>query len=598
MRGLGVFMAGIAGKYPLEPLRFSEQKKIPDKSVSCKMASLLETLFPQPNENHMGSSNDEDSGQFGPVLIGAWLLRPDLNRIERDGVIVHLEPKAVAILRLLAERAGEPVTRQELLGAVWAGVVVSDDALTQVIIKLRKALGDSSRNPEYIQTIPKRGYRLLAPVGVLPADTKTRTVVGRYGLLLAVGLLLAGAVYVLVGRGTDEGASTSISVPDNAAFEQASIAVLPFEDLGQDSRGRNFARGVTADLATDLSRLPEIWVINPSLESDATIRARYLISGSVQHVPGRINVHVRLLESESRHQLWSERYDRPLDDLFDVQRAISGEIVRQLAIEVSTADRERLAKRYTLSIAAYEDFLRGQSELLLRQQAANDSARRWYRGAIEKDPNFARAYAGLALSYAADYRNQWSQDREQALRQAEETANTAQQIDPYIREVYWVLAYVDTQKKNMDAALAHVRKALELDRFYADAHALMGGINTYRGQPGLSIPQLREAMRLNPDAGYLYYLLLGRAYFFLGQNEQAVINLRESLSRNPDNLEARIYLSATAVAADDPEAAHWEVHEIHAIAPEFDLHDWLATYPMTDKAQLEYLGKTMRFLSY
>ena len=98
-------------------------------------------------------------------MIGEWLLRPDLNQIERNATLVHLEPKAFAILCLLAEHAGEAVSRQELLEHAWTGVVVSDDSLTQAVIKLRKALGDSSRNPQYIETIPKRGYRLVAPVG-------------------------------------------------------------------------------------------------------------------------------------------------------------------------------------------------------------------------------------------------------------------------------------------------------------------------------------------------------------------------------------------------------------------------------------------------
>lgn len=546
----------------------------------------------------MGVSNGENSSPLGPVSIGSWLLQPDLNRIERDGHVVHLEPKAVAILSLLAERAGEPVTRQQLLETVWAGVVVSDDALTQVVIKLRKALGDSSREPQYIQTIPKRGYRLVARVkAVAPeakADKAQKTTPG-LNLLLAVGLLLVGAAYLLLSRESDEGTPPAVHAPKG---KEASIAVLPFEALGQDSRGHMFARGIRADLSTDLSRLPGLWVINPPLGADATVPARYLISGSVQYLPGRINVHVRLLESESRLQLWSERYDRPLDDLFDVQRAISEEIVGRLAIEVTAADRERLAKRYTLSISAYEDFLRGQTELLLRQQGANDNARRWYSRAIEKDPGFARAYAGLALSYAADFRNQWTEDPQQALRRAEENANTAQQIDPLIPEVYWVLGYVDAQKRKPDSALAHLQEALALDRSYADAYALMGGINTYRGKPDLSISQLREAMRLNPDAGYLYYLLLGRAYFFLGRTEQARINLRESLSRNPGNLEARIYLSATAVVDEDLDTAEWEANEIRSIAPDFDLGEWRKTYPMSDERQIEYLANTLHSVGF
>jgi len=540
----------------------------------------------------------EASDDPAALSIGAWVLWPGLNQIERDGKVVRLEPKAAFMLGLLARRAGEPVTRKELLDTVWAGAVVSDDALTQVVIKLRKALGDSSRDPKYIETIPKRGYRLVAPVGPIAGNTSPARRTLRFAVMAIAGLLLAGATYVLFERMSERGRSDQTLSADSAIIEGLSVAVSPFETLSQDQRGRNFARGITADLSTDLSRLPGLWVITGSVEGVASARARYLVSGSVQHAADQISVHVRLLESATRHLLWSERYQRPLDDLFEVQRAISEEIVGQLQIEVSVADRQRLAKRYTLSIPAYEDFLRGQGELLRRERAANENARRWYHQAIEKDPGFARAYAGLALSYAADYRNQWADDGTLALQQAADTAGTAQQIDPSIPEVYWVLGYVDAQKRELESAFAQLTKALDLDRSYADAYALMGGIDTYRGRPGHSIPRLRQAMRLNPDAGYLYYLLLGRAYFFLGNNEQALINLRESLSRNPGSLEARIYLASTAVASKDLETARWERNEIYAIAPDFSLQGWLETYPMTSHAQRAYLTKTLSTLGF
>lgn len=541
----------------------------------------------------MATSIRENPGHAGALLIGEWLLRPDLNQIERDATLVHLEPKAVAILCLLAERAGEAVPRQELLDRAWAGVVVSDDALTQAVIKLRKALGDSSRNPQYIETIPKRGYRLVAPVEPEMSAAGATGKRNRMVPVLVAGLLLAGAAYLLSDRTAEKNSTLVAPAVDREVAEGASVAVLAFEALGQDERGRNFALGITADLSTDLSKLSGLWVINTRQGDAAAQQARYLVGGSVQYVPDRINVHVRLLESESGHQLWSERYDRPLVDLFDVQRAISEEIVRRLQIEVSAADRQRLAKRYTLSIPAYEDFLRGQSELLLRERSANQNARNWYYRAIEKDPAFARAYAGLALSYAADFRNQWIGDRESALIRAADTADTAQQIDPSIPEVYWVLGYVDTQMKKPDSALTHLQKALDLDQSYADAHALMGGIDTYRGQPELSIPRLRQAMRLNPGAGYLYYLLLGRAYFFIGNVEQAQINLHESLSRNPDNLEARIYLAAATAVSGDPDAAQWEIDEIRVMDPEFELRTWLETYPMVDQKQIGRLSNAL-----
>lgn len=536
----------------------------------------------------------EQSGEpAGDLLIGVWRFCPAMNRLQDGDDVVHLEPKAARVLQLLAARAGQPVSRQELLDSGWAGLVVSDDALTQVIIKLRKAFGDSSRSPRYIQTIPKRGYCLVAEVQAVEVSPDEKRVpprqvarpgpAGGRAWLLLVALLLATLAWLLLPE-------TSVQPPDEAVSAgPSSIAVIPFSATSGGEREQRFARGITADLNTDLSGLSDLRVINPALDSGAEIGARYLVSGSVQQDGGDIAVHVRLLEAANRQQLWSQRYEQSLDDLFDIQHAISQNVVRQLSLQVNAAEMQRLASRYTPSLQAYEDFLRGQSQLLLRQQEANAEARRWYREAIEQDPNFARAYAGLALSYAADYRNHWVDDGDKALSMAQEMAQTGVQIDPTISEVYWVLGYVAAQKRRHDVALKYLQRALQLDRSYADAYALMGGINTYRGQPQQSVEQLRDALRLNQNAGYLYYLLLGRAYFFTAHYEQAVINLRESLARNPVNLEARLYLLATARSTGDSGTAEWEVEEIRAIDPDFKARDWLDTYPMTDQRQGQLL---------
>ena len=534
------------------------------------------------------------------IRIGSWRFYPELSRVRDANSVIQLEPKATVALKLLVERAGKLVTRQELLDIVWENVVVSDDALTQVIIKLRKALGDNSRDPRYIRTVPKRGYCLIADVVYETATPETDAEqpvsspsdAGRHpaSWIAAVLIVLAAIfVYLYVDRWppADFAEEFNDEVPP---LGDATLSIMPFEAITGSEREGRFARGIRADLTTDLGGLPELTIIGPSLSRVEAVTSRYRVDGSVQQVGERISVQVRLVETTTAKQLWSQRYERTLDDIFEVQRSIGQDVVRHLALEVTAADLQRLASRYTPNLDAYEDFLRGQAELLRRGREANTAARDWYRQAIERDPDFARAYAGLALSYAADYRNHWAQDGQKALSLAQEMAQTAAQIDPNISEVYWVLGYVATQNRRHEEALTHLRRALEIDRSYADALALMGGINTYVGRPELSIEQLRSAMRLNPNAGYLYYLLLGRAYYFTHRPEQAMINLRESLARNPTNLETHVYLLATAVSQNDADTADWEAEEIRVIEPGFRATAWLNTYPMTDKTQIETLS--------
>jgi tetratricopeptide (TPR) repeat protein len=317
------------------------------------------------------------------------------------------------------------------------------------------------------------------------------------------------------------------------------------------------------------------------------------VSGSIQRAGDQLKVNVRLTDSITGQQLWSERYEKAIGDLFVVQDEIVTRLVTALPVKMSEAERRRLARRYTRNLEAYDYFLRGQAALLTRARGENEMAREMYRKALALDPAFARAYAGLALTHAADYRNQWTDNAPQALARALELAETAFRIDPEILEVQWVFAYVHAQGRRHEQAIGHLNQAIALDPSFADAYALLGSIHTFIGQPAKAIPLVRTAIHLNPEAGYLYFLILGRAYFFAGDSEQALINLREALSRNAVNLEIRLYLAATLALTGDKEDARWEAEEIRVLEPNFSIGKWLQNYPMTNEGQKRRLASLL-----
>ncbi len=543
-----------------------------------------------------------DAAHAAPIRIGDWEAYPALNKLQRGSQATHLEPRAMELLVFLARYPGDVLSRDELLSGVWPGLVVGDDALTQAIIKLRKALGDDPREPNYIQTVPKRGYRLIAPVSpATPIGHSSPTLRKKQQrrllpLALAGVALIAAALYLL--RDDVVSAIThSLNIapaPVIAIAAHPTVAVLPFQVIGEDPDQAYLARGLAADLTADLSSLSGLAVVGGDGTSSPgppgpPVAARYQVWGGVRRTSGHILVEVRLTDAATGRQLWAERYDRQFADLFAVQDEIGERVAETLAVRVTDAERRRLAQRFSRSVDAYDLFLRAQEGLLVRGQPENERARALYRQAVRLDPTFARAYGGLALTYAADYRNQWAEDGDAALRRALEMAQTAIQIDPSLPEVHWVIGYVRAQQRRHEEALAHLDKALGLSPSFADALALKGGIHTYIGDPAGAVPLLRRAMRLSPEAGYLYFLLLGRTYFFLDDTEQALINLREAIARNPASLEARVYLAAALARVGDQDAAEWEAEELRAIQPEYTTRRWLATYPMTDEPQRERL---------
>ena len=556
------------------------------------------------------------------MQIGDWTVEPALNQLSATGKTVKLEPKAMAVLVCLADRPGQVVSREALLAAVWSGVVVGDDSLTQVVIKLRKALGDVPEKPAYIQTISKGGYRLVAPVVRSAENSSTpvrtdaeslhterkRRVPWIAGAGMATLLLAAAGVWWIESErvtGVPPGQASMANI-EAARTAQPTITIRPFEALGNDPQAVLLARGITADLVTDLSKVFGLSVIGvPLVRSQAGAETpadatpiRYLVSGSVQRIDERLRLHVHLTDAETGKQLWSERFDRALSGLFAIQEELGPKILQILPAKVSEAELRRVAQRHTRNLEAYETFQRGQFALLVRQKAENETAREMFRRAIALDATFARAYAGLALTYAADFRNQWTGDGAAALDRAFELARTAHQIDPDIPETYWVLAFVHMERRQHEQALQYLETAVRLYPSFADGYALMGGINTYIGRPAESVRLLRTAMRLNPQAGHLYFLNLGRAYLALGDLEQSRVNLEQALARNAVNLEAHVYLAALHLRAGDKAAAAWEAEEIRALQPGFSSRTWLETYPLTDVTQKKMLVQALGKLGF
>jgi DNA-binding winged helix-turn-helix (wHTH) protein/TolB-like protein/Flp pilus assembly protein TadD len=569
---------------------------------------------PTPSRPSVGPS--PASPREAGFRVGPWWVDPKRDLLSQGTRLVRVEPKVMDVLVYFAGRTGEVVSREELEREVWRGAVVGYDAVTKTVTKLRHALEDNRRDPRYIQTVPKRGYRFVAESGGPPdmaadstrilSQSRSRRVFAPRRLLFWIALAGAVAALILLHRGLLQPVMTSGETPGTSALTDSvlpmttRVLVLPFVVLDDDPSQLYLARALTADLIADLSEFSGLSVTVSETGSDAAVAKgasipgiRYEVWGGVQRVADRIRAEVRLTDALSGRQLSIERYDRPFEDLFEVQQDIGSRLARALSLTLTEVEQRRVANRYTRSVQAYDLFLQARSQLLVRRKEENARAQDLYLRAIGEDPGFARAYGGLALTYAAEYRNQWSSDLTASLGRALTMAETAVEIDPALPEAHWALGYVKILQRRHEEALAHLDEALRLDPGFGDALALKANIAIYAGRPKETIPLTRAAIQLNPAAGYLYYMTLGRAYFFLDDQVQAVINLREAAMRNPEVLEVRVFLAAALERSGQQQDAEWEAQEILAIRPDFTTEAWLETFPMTDLAQRERLVTTM-----
>lgn len=544
------------------------------------------------------------------MQVGGWSVDPGLNQIRRGDEIIRLEPKVMEVLTFLCAHPGEVVSREALLAALWPGIIVGDDSLTQSVIKLRKALGDDPKKPAYIQTIPKRGYRLLAPV----SDEETSTGNGlkavgplpahpRRGLL---ALALTGAVVALVTAWLLWTGSNKFGQKSMPVSELPSLVVLPFTNLSNDSAQDYFSDGITGDLTTALSHLKSLWVIAPytalSYKGSTTkpsdiaedLGVRYVIDGSVQRAGARLRVNVGLTDARNMRRLWAGRFDREIGDLFAIQDEIVHRIVAALGVSLSDHERKRLDHRYTSNVQAYDLFLRGQEIYFRQNPDDNGRAQELFGTAIALDPNFARAYAALALTCIDDWRFQWSTDAERGADEALRLARHAVELDSDLPEAHWALSFVQLYRRDPLDAIRAANQALALDPNYADAFVTLSMSTAYAGDAKRAIGLIGAGMKLNPHYGATYRSALGLAYFLVGEYERAVPVQKAAIDSDPEKIQLRLALAATYIKLSRQADAEWQVNEVLAIKPGFTLDKIERITPFRTDAELEAYKALLR----
>jgi len=540
--------------------------------------------------------------------VGAWTVNPLANEVSLGGEIAKLEPKVMAVLVYLADRPGEVVTRTELEAAVWAGTVVTYDALVATIQKLRKVFGDDAKNPRVIETVSKKGYRLIAAVDMVGASAASVTPASEAVLprpvplgvsrffrfvLVALALTLVGAL-IWVER----------SVPPNEEAitidEPKTVAVLPFDNLSDDIDQDYFADGITDDLITSLAQLSDLFVIARDStfiykgqtlaphEVAAKLNARYLVYGSVRRTGERIRINAQLVDATTGKTLWAQRYDGNTMHLFELQDEITDRVVAALAARMNIPERGELARPRTENMQAYDAFLLGRQLFFqFKTKEQNRKARELFETVIALDSKFAMAYAMLAWTHAFDAMNGWSDARKSSLRHAIEFATRAVDINEAMPVAYFVRGISYWELREPEKALIEVERAIEYDPNHAGAHVLDAMLLYYNGRPEEGLAKIEKAIRLNPHHPYNYKFHLGQAYFVLGRYVEAISTFRAAMSINPTAERCHVWLAAALGQSEEFDEAASEIEQVLRVNPELSLARIKEMFPFKDPADLE-----------
>ena len=541
--------------------------------------------------------------------------------LRRKQVDIHLTPKAFEVLSTLLIQPGQLVTKEQLLAAVWPDVIVSDSAISACIRELRQALGDEAKAPRYIETVHRRGYRFCAAVTVRKnsstsaVDDKVTTTVKpaaakapRFSFnrhrVIAISLVIVIAS-LLLWRYLPE--QSQPSVEHNVAYplpDEPSIAVLPFDNMSSDPEQDYFSDGITEDLITDLSKLRGLIVIarNSSFaykgkavdvrQVGKELRVRHVLEGSVRKAGGQVRINAQLVNTATGDHVWTQRFDRPLADIFAVQDEIGQQIIAALDVALSEGDQARVWRQTTDNPAAYELFLQGREEYLKFNPEANYRAQQALEQAIALAPNFAEAWVKLGWVYSMQAISGWSESASASSQKAWDCAQRALKIDASLSDVHALLFELYGAEGKPDRASQAIEKAVLLNPNGAKNVAIYAYDLASQNRIEEALAAIQKAMRLNPNPPIWYRNVLGHIYLAAERYDEAVTVFADCAAQSPDYISCAARLVMAYMAAGRENDARATANKVLRINPNFSSSAWVKLVgPMFAEQRLKWLRK-------
>jgi TolB-like protein/DNA-binding winged helix-turn-helix (wHTH) protein len=559
-----------------------------------------------------------DATKLRKLTFDGYTLDPLSGRLTLAGADIALRPKAFEVLCRLVESAPNLVPKERLIDAVWPDVVVGDDSLVQCVREIRIALHDDEQ--KLIRTVPRRGYVFTRPVSeaidlpspqrspaphaaseTAPADARAPRR-ARWWLAgsLAAALVVVIAVFaqehfnVLIDRWLARSAA-----PSTAAL---TIAVLPLRNLSGDADQDYLAEALSADLTTDLSRLPNSMVIArasaaryrgaavDSRRVGAELGVRYLIQGSVRRLDDDVRLNLQLIEAATGEELWADRFDERRDRLATLQRQVTASLSRTLHVRLVDAESQRRLREHAGHPMAEDLALRGW---YLWQQNRPDTvarARELLLQAVQLDPTYAYAWACLNFTYISDLTNNWIDLRSghtwaEWLQRADEAANKAYQLDPNLSASMGARSATLMLQGRTDESIALREKQIAIAPNDPIAYHNLAALKLHAGHPEQVLAHEQQAMR-DPKLHQMMGIV-ALAELHMHHDRQALQWAERAVAVNPDYGGGHAYVASAAAHLGDASRAHSALaefrrelpkHRIQTLRDEFSSYSSQADY--------------------
>jgi TolB-like protein/DNA-binding winged helix-turn-helix (wHTH) protein/Tfp pilus assembly protein PilF len=502
------------------------------------------------------------------VRFGVYELNRRSGELRKHGLKIRLRGQQLKILTLLLERPGDVISREEIKAKLWPADTFVDfeHSLNSAVKKLRNALSDSAESPRYIETVPTVGYRFIAPVDASQPDAPAASLAAAETIILEPGadsnaagvywpkrnrVVAWGALVIVVISAWFAVAHWRASTRAPAPAGKAMLAVLPFVNLTGDPEQEYFSDGLTEEMITQLAsidpqrlglvaRTSVMHYKNTQEKLDQIgqeLGVQYLLEGSVRRDSEKVRISAQLIQVKGQTQLWAREYDRGLNNLLTLQSEIAQEIGDEIQSEITgrTAGRSATPRKLstqTTSYEAYDLYLKGRYFWNKRNAASFEQAAEYFQQAIAKDPNYARAYAGLADTYAL-MASWFIAPQGEIIPKAREAALHALQLDDSLAEAHCSLAVI-AQNHDYDwkTAEKEYRRAIELDPDYATAHQWYAEFLSLQARFDEALAESERARQLDP-LSLIIATDHGAILYFARQYDRAIEQFRSVFEMDP-----------------------------------------------------------------